>query len=238
MMPLKKNVKVEKYFDGHGVCTGKLDKKEKVDSTLYPGQERDAWIVKYEDDTTEHFEEEELRSGKDGPGPAQGDGKPVLVVRGVKERDAMYDALKPGFDYLEARITGTCAQQYSLVGMYETCRLVRIFDPNFASQHLDSAYVNSNGKSRAAPLRRRRRRRRGRRRRRRNGGRRNGRRLGLRTGRRRRWLRTDRLRGPRFGDGAATQLAIGRHAVVMIEHARRTLVAGRSMVPYWHYFIC
>ena len=33
MMPLKKNVKVEKYFDGHGVCTGKLDKKEKVDST-------------------------------------------------------------------------------------------------------------------------------------------------------------------------------------------------------------
>jgi len=125
------------------VCTGKLDKKEKVDSTLYPGQERDAWIVKYEDGTTEHFEEEELRSGKDGPGPAQGDGKPVLVVRGVKERDAMYDALKPGFDYLEARITGACAEQYSLVGMYETCRLVRIFDPTFASQHLDSAYVDS-----------------------------------------------------------------------------------------------
>jgi len=121
----------------------KLDKKEKVDSTLYPGQERDAWIVKYGDGTSEHFEEEELRSGKDGPAPAQGDGKPVLVVRDVKERDAMYDALKPGFDYLEARITGTCAAQYSLVGMYETCRLVRIFDPNFASQYLDSAYVDS-----------------------------------------------------------------------------------------------
>ena len=60
MMPLKKNVKVEKYFDGHGVCTGKLDKKEKVDSTLYPGQERDAcvtaWIVKYEDGTSEPAE--------------------------------------------------------------------------------------------------------------------------------------------------------------------------------------
>ena len=27
--------------------------------------------------------------------------------------------------------------------MYETCRLVRIFDPNFASQYLDSAYVDS-----------------------------------------------------------------------------------------------
>ena len=55
----------------------------------------------------------------------------------------MYDALKPGFDYLEARITGTCAAQYSLVNMYQTCRLVRIFDPTFASQHLDSAYVDS-----------------------------------------------------------------------------------------------
>ena len=29
------------------------------------------------------------------------------------------------------------------LGMYETCRLVRIFDPTFASQHLDSAYVDS-----------------------------------------------------------------------------------------------
>ena len=38
----------------------------------------------------EHFEEEELRSGKDGPAPTDGsDGKPMLVVRGLPERDAI-----------------------------------------------------------------------------------------------------------------------------------------------------
>ena len=46
-------------------------KKEKIDSTLYPGQEREVWLVKYNSDgVTEHFEEEELRSGSDGPAPA------------------------------------------------------------------------------------------------------------------------------------------------------------------------
>ena len=57
-----------------------------MDSTLYPGQEREAWLVKYTDGTQEHFEEEELRSGKDGPQPAAGDGKPVLVVTMWKEK--------------------------------------------------------------------------------------------------------------------------------------------------------
>ena len=70
LMELKKGVKFEKFFHGHGIATGKLDKLEKVDSTLYQGQERDAWLVKYEDGHEEHFEEEELRSGKDGPAPA------------------------------------------------------------------------------------------------------------------------------------------------------------------------
>eukprot|EP00966_Prymnesium_polylepis_P006337 145114-Prymnesium_polylepis.1 len=68
---------MEKYFNGHGVCEGRLVKKEKIDSTLYPGKEVEAWLVKYTSDgTEEHFEEEELRSGKDGPPPAAGDGKP------------------------------------------------------------------------------------------------------------------------------------------------------------------
>ena len=40
-----------------------------VNSTLYPGQQRKAWVVKYEaDGLEEHFEEEELRSAKHGPG--------------------------------------------------------------------------------------------------------------------------------------------------------------------------
>ena len=66
MMELKKGVEIEKHFDGHGICSAKLEKKESVDSTLYPGQEREAWLVRYTDGHEEHFEEEELRSGKHG----------------------------------------------------------------------------------------------------------------------------------------------------------------------------
>ena len=51
LLPLKKDVKMEKYFNGHGVC--KLVKKEKIDSTLYAGKEVEAWLVKYTSDGTE-----------------------------------------------------------------------------------------------------------------------------------------------------------------------------------------
>ena len=69
LLELKRGVNIEKYFHGHGVAIGTLDKKERVDSTLYPGQECEAWLVKYADGHEEHFEEDELRSGKDGPAP-------------------------------------------------------------------------------------------------------------------------------------------------------------------------
>ena len=46
-----------------------------------------AWTVKYDaDGLEEYFEEELLRSGKEGLVPAAGDGKPVLVVRNLPER--------------------------------------------------------------------------------------------------------------------------------------------------------
>jgi len=67
----------------------------------------------------------------------------VLVVRDLPERDAICDALAPGFDYLEKRITGTCEAQYSLVNMYALCRVARAFDPNFAKDHLDAAFVDT-----------------------------------------------------------------------------------------------
>jgi hypothetical protein len=110
---------------------------------LYPGEERDAWLVVYDDDTEEQFEEEELRSGKDGPAPTGQHGKPVLVVRHLQERIKMYDAFVPGFNYLEARITGTCEKQYSCVEMYEVARLVRAFNPNFAKNHVNPAFVDA-----------------------------------------------------------------------------------------------
>ena len=148
LIKLEKGVVMEKFFAGHGVCKGKLVKMEKVDSTLYQGQQRDAWLVRYESDGhEEHFEEEELRLGKDGPPPANGDGKPVLVVRHLPQRAAICAALAPGFDYLEKRLAGPphCQANYSLVEMYELCRVVRIFDPNFACVHASPAAVDALG---------------------------------------------------------------------------------------------
>ena len=142
-MQLKKGVKIEKHFHNHGVAEGTLDKKEKVDSTLYHGEERDAWLVKYADGHQEHYEEEELRSGKYGPVPSGEDGKPVLIVRNLPERTAICAALAPGFAYLEARITGTCDSQYSCMEMYEMCRVARTFDPNYASAHITPAFVDA-----------------------------------------------------------------------------------------------
>ena len=99
----------------------------------------------------EHYEEEELRSARYGAVPNGTDGKAVLIVRNLPERNTICDALMPGFDYLEKRITGTCESQYSLVDMYELCRVVRAFDPTFAATHVDSAFVD--GMSAITPLR-------------------------------------------------------------------------------------
>ena len=138
-------VKVEKYFQGHGIAVGTLKRKEKVASSLYPGQDRDAWLVEYSDGHEEHFEEKELRSGKDGPVPAgQVDGKPVLIVRHLQEHTDIYNAFAAGFDYLEKRITGNnCDAQYSCVDMYEICRVARAFNPNFAANHISPAFVDA-----------------------------------------------------------------------------------------------
>ena len=68
--------------------------------------------------------------------------KPMLVVRDLRERKGICDGLVPGFEYLEARITGTCNAQYSLVAMYELCELARVFDPNFAAAHANPALID------------------------------------------------------------------------------------------------
>ena len=68
--------------------------------------------------------------------------KPILVVRDLRERKGICDGLVPGFEYLEARITGTCNAQYSLVAMYELCELARVFDPNFAAAHANPALID------------------------------------------------------------------------------------------------
>ena len=64
-------------------------------------------------------------------------------LRGQSERNRICDALAPVFDYLESRITGTCEPQYNCADMYEICRVVRAFNPNFADVHVDPAFVDA-----------------------------------------------------------------------------------------------
>ena len=49
LVELKQGVEFEKHFDGHGKVVGKLVKKEDVESTLYPGTARPAWLCRYAD---------------------------------------------------------------------------------------------------------------------------------------------------------------------------------------------
>ena len=96
-----------------------------------------------EDGHQEHYEEEELRAGKDGAVPNGEDGKPVLIFRDLPERKSTYLKLLPGFNYLETRIMGACGAQYSCREMYELCRVVRASDPSFANTHVTVDFVNT-----------------------------------------------------------------------------------------------
>lgn len=144
-MKLKPGTVFEKYFSGHGFCTGKLVRQEKIDSTLYAGTEVNAWLVRYDSDgVEEHFEEIELRLGKDGPAPDAGDGKPKLVVRDLPERKSICDAISPAFNYLESRLSGPplCDAQYDCSNMYEICNVIRAFDPNYADAHVNTMFID------------------------------------------------------------------------------------------------
>ena len=76
---------------------------------------------------------------------------PRHLVRNLAQRTAICDPLEPGFDYLEARLTGQgCDAQYSLAEMYELCRAARAFDPSFAKNQVNAAFVD--GMSAITPL--------------------------------------------------------------------------------------
>tara|TARA_B110001450_G_C17657600_1_gene495928 strand:- start:199 stop:2715 length:2517 start_codon:yes stop_codon:yes gene_type:complete len=126
---LEKGLEISKAFPGHGTFKAKVISSEKCDSTLYPGKERMAYRVRFPSDGAEEdLEEEELR--------------PLIFVRDMPERKRMADALAKGFEYLEARITGTCDAIYDCSAMYNLCRLVQIFDPVFAAAHASPQMVD------------------------------------------------------------------------------------------------
>lgn len=126
---LQRGVQIVKAFAGFGCYDGVIESEAVVESTLYPGQERVAYRVHYPaDNTTEDLELEELR--------------PLVKVLHMPERKRISAALAPAFQYLENRIMGTCDDQYDASTCYEVFRLVRVFDPEHAKQHLTSSWVD------------------------------------------------------------------------------------------------
>lgn len=127
---LDKNVTITKVFPGYGSFAAEITKWETVESTLYPGQERLAYQVKYfADGKVEDLEEEELR--------------PLINVTQLPERQQLADRLSKAFDYLESRVTGSCDPQYDASHWYRICGKIQVFNPQFAASHLNQAWVDS-----------------------------------------------------------------------------------------------
>ena len=126
---LKNGLVIAKSFPGHGTFNGRIVSSAECDSTMYPGRQRVAYRVKYPSDGAEEdLEEEEIR--------------PLVVTVDMPERKRMADVLSKAFEYLESRITGTCENIYDCSEMYEVCRLLQVFDPQFAVAHATPAFVD------------------------------------------------------------------------------------------------
>lgn len=96
---LEVGAKVSKFFDGFGFCEGKVVACGTFDSTLYPGQERRGYTIKYNSDgSQEDLEEEEVR--------------PLLIVKDIPNRVEVVAGLIPAFEYLERRLMDDCDEPY------------------------------------------------------------------------------------------------------------------------------
>ena len=119
---------IRKVFPGHGLCEGAVISQDIADSTLYPGQERTVYTIKYHSDGAEEdLEEEEIR--------------PLLVVQDRPERAAIVNSLLPGFTYWENRITGNCYANFNFEHTYLIWKLAQAFDPSWAATSLTQAIV-------------------------------------------------------------------------------------------------
>ena len=73
--------------------------------------------------------------------------KPALgqtSLRPLAEWKRLAQQVKNGIGYLRDRLTGACREaNYDCTQMFEVYRLVQAFDPSFASQHIDAAWVDA-----------------------------------------------------------------------------------------------
>jgi len=120
----KEGLVFTKQFPEHGSFTGRIVSIEVVD-------DEKVFKVVYDDDD----DEEEL---------GEGEIMSLLNVYGDGLHQRVIDAILPAFDYLENRLTGQCQEQFDCTHSYAICRVLRLFDPSYVSEHeatIDSASV-------------------------------------------------------------------------------------------------
>ena len=82
-------------------------------------------------------------TGADGPGSEPDEVRAALDVRDLAEWKRLSLEVKKGIDYLRNRLTGHCEANYDCTQMFEVFRLVQAFDPSFAAQHINEAWVDA-----------------------------------------------------------------------------------------------
>lgn len=109
-------MKVHEYFEGHGWFDGSIVRV--LANNMYK--------VKYSDGTNIDESENEVRQWID--------------VRENSEWKRLVAAAKAGFDYLKGRLNGSCNNvNYDCTEVWEVLRLLKAFDPSYASSSLDAS---------------------------------------------------------------------------------------------------
>lgn len=67
----------------------------------------------------------------------------AIDIRQFPEWKRLVQEVKNGIGYLRNRLTGNCEANYDCTQIYEVYRLVQAFDPSFAAQYIDPAWVDA-----------------------------------------------------------------------------------------------
>jgi hypothetical protein len=67
----------------------------------------------------------------------------AVDVRPLAEWKRLVQEVKNGIRYLENRLTGNCEPNYDCTQIFEVYRRVQAFDPSFAAQYVDAAWVDA-----------------------------------------------------------------------------------------------
>ena len=86
-------------------------------------------VVKYNDGSENQLELHEAQAAID--------------VRHLAEWKRLVEQVKYGIGYLRNRLTGNCEPNYDCTQLFEVYRLVQAFDPSFASQFVNAAWVDA-----------------------------------------------------------------------------------------------